>query len=322
MKHHSRSDYNTVSGGSESRGLVLCDKNDRKDKRYYSLLLYADVAELRSTSPDQKRDIRKTSPGTRKEITSFTRKSRNNMLLQLAKARNTDRGLFISLTYPDTVAFMPSFDRTTIKRDIATLRKRIERKFPNAWALWRLEFQRRKSGRFEGELAPHFHLLLFGVLDDLAELRRWLRAAWYEIAHAGDEHQGRAAIQIDTMKNRRHAVTYAAKYAAKINSDDDNLSDWIGGKLPGRWWSIFGAIDQEPAYHVVLDYESFVRMKRVVRGWLKHRNRRYCEKIHNLRDTFSMFVFGLGDLSEGQQKRDRPPPLIRAVDLVNFLQEV
>jgi hypothetical protein len=41
--------------------------------------------------------------------------------------------------------------------------KRLLRVCPEAAGFWRIEWQSRKSGRYEGKLFPHFHLLVWGL---------------------------------------------------------------------------------------------------------------------------------------------------------------
>jgi hypothetical protein len=44
-----------------------------------------------------------------------------------------------------------------------TFTKRLLRVCPSAAGFWRIEWQSRKSGRYEGKLFPHFHLLVWGL---------------------------------------------------------------------------------------------------------------------------------------------------------------
>jgi len=301
-----------------SHGLVLSAKNGRTETHEYELLVFADMIELKAR---RKHNLKKASAFTskRKPITKFTRKSRNNLLRRLGKARNTDRGLFITLTYPDSVLFNSEQNGQTVsrlsvlktKQHIASLRKRIERMFPDTWTLWRLELIPRKSGTFSGELAPHFHLLHYGNLHEIAFLRRWFKHAWYEIAHDGDEHKGKAGTQLDTIDNKRHAYKYTSKYLAKETSEE--IEVWLkGGDRPGRWWGVFGNYDGTPAYRIRLDRLGFIKVKRTIRGYLNSSSRFYSRRLSRVKPDASVFVFGLGDCSEGQEHNPNAPPIVRA----------
>jgi hypothetical protein len=71
---------------------------------------------------------------------------------------------FVTLTLPDDV-----FDDScttfakTAKLCLDALLKRLRRVCPSATGFWRIEWKARKSGRYEGKLFPHFHLLLWGL---------------------------------------------------------------------------------------------------------------------------------------------------------------
>lgn len=71
---------------------------------------------------------------------------------------------FVTLTFPDAV-FDDDASRfaKTAKLCLDTFFKRLRRVAPQAAALWRLEWQSRKSGLHEGKLVPHFHLLVWGL---------------------------------------------------------------------------------------------------------------------------------------------------------------
>jgi hypothetical protein len=43
--------------------------------------------------------------------------------------------------------------------------KRLRRAVPGVACLWRIEWQDRKTGKFEGRLCPHFHLLVWGLCE-------------------------------------------------------------------------------------------------------------------------------------------------------------
>lgn len=71
---------------------------------------------------------------------------------------------FVTLTVPDDV-FLDSVSEfakvAKIWKDNFT--KRLQRVCPTAAGFWRIEWQARKSGRHEGKLFPHFHLMVWGL---------------------------------------------------------------------------------------------------------------------------------------------------------------
>ena len=81
------------------------------------------------------------------------------MMDVLAKVDYAQVPLWLDLTYPDQ--FPTSCD--VWKNHLELFFKRLKRRFPKSSAIWKLEFQTRKSGANQGKIAPHFHLLLWGV---------------------------------------------------------------------------------------------------------------------------------------------------------------
>jgi len=71
---------------------------------------------------------------------------------------------FQTLTLPDESFCddVPQFAREA-KQYLDAYLKRLRRMVPGAACLWRIEWKERKSGRYEGRLAPHFHLLVWGL---------------------------------------------------------------------------------------------------------------------------------------------------------------
>ena len=97
--------------------------------------------------------------GTRGQVKQFSDASRLRLMRKLARIRSDALPVFITLTYPD--AFIREPKRW--KRDLDAFVKRVRRFFPGACGFWKLEMKARQSGRNVGQLAPHFHILLWGV---------------------------------------------------------------------------------------------------------------------------------------------------------------
>lgn len=111
--------------------------------------------------------------GKRGRCKGFSFGSRRRMLdrlnsVSVAAALPT----FVTLTLPDDVFNddVSSFAKTA-KVWMDAFIKRLVRVSPSASGFWRIEWQSRKSGKYEGKLVPHFHLLVWGLserrLDDL-----------------------------------------------------------------------------------------------------------------------------------------------------------
>jgi hypothetical protein len=79
-------------------------------------------------------------------------------------SKSTSLPDFVTLTFPDD-CFRDSVTDFAkhAKQLLDTWLKRLKRVAPQAAGFWRLEWQSRKSGRYEGKLFPHFHLMMWGL---------------------------------------------------------------------------------------------------------------------------------------------------------------
>lgn len=184
--------------------------------------------------------------GQRGVIHTFSRASRLRLLRQVAKIRRDAAALFITLTYPDEFPNAPA----RWKRDLKTFAERLKRYKRDASFIWRLELQTRKSGKNSGKLAPHYHLIMYGMLEkdsfDIDEFRLWLSASWYATVASKDEKHLRAGTNCTEMRSWRGAMNYAAKYLGKI---DDNIEI----KGVGRYWGVYFRNNLPEAEKVELD---------------------------------------------------------------------
>lgn len=270
------------------------DVSPTKDDQTFSVTVYADLTKVKANQTGAVgTDAVRGLQSVRGIIRGFSRKSRKRLLEKVAMVRDVSGGHFVRLSYPDEV--LPR-DPKQVKRDIANLRKRLKRRYPDMGGLWRMEFQDRKSGKHFGQLHPHFHLPIFGIDDNDVTWRLWLRDAWYEIVGSGLEKHRLNGTHSAPIKNRRHAMAYAAKYAAK---ESGTLFDRETGEIleVGRFWASFGKLDLSPSVIVRVTYQEFLELRRLVRGWMKSRNRKYARAMSRLSDLVGFSAFGLGDAS-------------------------
>lgn len=274
----------TDGGGQDERaegaGLVQSHISDREPTVEGTVMVYADLTKVHLPGGEQ------VGGGKRGACTGFTAQSRKRLLEQLAKCRNCNSGLFVTLTYPGEY----SFDPRRWKRDLATFRKRLLRIQPNCGAFWRLEFQKRG--------APHFHLLIFNQTASARRLRQWIKLAWYQIVGSGDERHYKAGTQVDLITSRKHAMCYASKYAAKTSdqdvADQEALAHLRG---VGRVWGTFGNLDFEEAMIFTVTPEQAVELKRMVSRWMASKKSKFSRRLARSRCGVGFSAFGLGDLS-------------------------
>lgn len=208
---------------------------------------------------------------TRGCVTQFSAKSRRRMLRRFATVDRTalSRSLLVTLTYPRSFPV----ESSTFKRHFHTFSVRLRRTFPNSSAIWKLEFQQRG--------APHYHLIVMGV-PFLA--RQWLSRVWFEIVGSGDERHRLAGTQVQRCKSTRKALSYAAKYVAKVSAGEAPSS-------PGRFWGVIGRqslASSESHWH--LDRRGYSRLSRAIRNLAHSRRRVPSQRRYN-----ASWIFCRGD---------------------------
>jgi len=88
--------------------------------------------------------------------------------------------------YPDS---FPLY-REDYKGHLEAFCDRMQRRWPGVAIIWKLEFKERQSGKNKGKIAPHYHLLVFGVpwrfrfKEERGEFARLRRVR----VHEGGEH--------------------------------------------------------------------------------------------------------------------------------------
>lgn len=207
------------------------------------------------------------------------------MLERLAMFRDCEQGWFVTLTYPGSF----EYSWQECKAHLAAFRKRLLYYCPSARALWRMETKRRKSGQSEGELAPHYHLLIFGVNPlSLPKFRAWVSEVWSEIANYHDRNVPVLRTEVEEIRSHRHAVGYAGKYLAKVDMDEDAGF--------GRYWGTFGHFDSTASTVIHITGQHLLTFRRYVRGWLKSRGKhRIARMFGAIREDYGFSVFGIGD---------------------------
>jgi hypothetical protein len=165
---------------------------------------------------------------------------------------------FVTLTFPDLFP-----DQKTAKRKLDTLFKRWKRRWPNSSAIWRMEVIDRKSGANKGQVAPHFHLLVWGEFDGEQAARDW-----FEVNGGSEYAHLRHGTKAEPLKSWKGAVHYCAKYCAK--KDDSFESE-------GRVWGVHNRTalpeDRVPV-RVPLSPRQAFAFRRLVRRRLRSQSSR------------------------------------------------
>jgi hypothetical protein len=180
-------------------------------------------------------------------------------MLNFVNSINKDRlgtpPLLITLTYPDR---FPTDKATWTEHFNRRFRRRLARRFPGAAAIWRKEFDPRKSGQNAGKWAPHFHLLLF-VDAEPSELYEWLSRAWFESCdYICDDHL-RSGTRVERVRSWDRAMRYMAKRQGEVEQLEEHVPS------PGRPWGKWNA-DALPIeeQHDRISYCQGIRLRQVL----------------------------------------------------------
>jgi len=169
-------------------------------------------------------------PGRRKSILGFSPSARLRLLRTMATVywEGVGPSLFITLTYPDS-----HIDRTmqTRTQDRSRFFRDMENYLGKEFgAVWRVEWVTRKSGSRKGTMAPHVHLIVFGLryipYQTVNKLWRGVLAV-----------DGALRTDVRRIKGQRDVAKYVAKYAAKAEVDRSLvIASYLN--TTGRHWGI------------------------------------------------------------------------------------
>ena len=186
--------------------------------------------------------------GGKRGKAKFSNASRKRLLHKTAKTDRKNIPLLVTLTYPES---WPG-DWKIWKKHLKNLSKRLQRRFPESGAAWKMEPQKRG--------APHFHLLVWGV--KFSWLYAFIALNWYQIVGSGDEKHLSAGTRVEIARHSRGSKSYFAKYLGK------NEGVWIEGV--GRYWGFFGNIPWADEFQFPASNSVAVQMMRYQRRFMQH----------------------------------------------------
>jgi hypothetical protein len=242
-------------------------KSSHQPSAYVSSAVGGSVSTLSFENPKTSNQLSPPSPplrhgrGIRDRVRGFSRESRTNLLRRLAsinrRAFRTFKGrmIFVSLTYPHEYPEDPE----VCKNHLKALRRRLQRKFGDFAAFWRMGIQKRG--------AWHFHLLLFmgPSIGSMGELRRFFSSSWYEVTGRVSEGHFCAGTRVEAVKKWKQATSYAERYMAKPEEFPEGLKTgriwgvWNENLLPVQWEKV--EVSLRDAYKIRRIYRKLAKRK-------------------------------------------------------------
>lgn len=232
----------------------------------------------------EKRSKDRARGGEKGKCKGFSRRSRKEMMYQIGRMDLNAMGkpLFGTLTYPAVY----SDDPKRWKRDLDVLRRWIDRKWPEAVFLWRIEPQKRG--------APHYHFLIWdgpvGVVkskelmggktvywmpkcQENEKLWGLFGETWARIVGGGvmDFVHAQRGTRLEVVQTENGVVFYVSKYMSKAEKESGFADlEW------GRPWGIRGRKRVKWRKEVTYQFSDrvFYQVRRVMRKWLEKKMRR------------------------------------------------
>jgi len=117
--------------------------------------------------------------------------------------------VFVTMTLPDGAWNKWQPRLTDLRhRFFRATEKHLQVKVP---IVWRIEWEVRQSGRYQGQLRPHWHMMMPGV-------------RWYDQCEATEllrpilKYGGVIDLKVERISSKKQAAVYIAKYVAKKSS--------------------------------------------------------------------------------------------------------
>jgi hypothetical protein len=220
---------------SEKRKGLSIAHTERKSK----VISPDDIPKVKIWSKGSLIKVRRQGPfdaiggGPKTEIKGLSRKARINMFQHICMVERDTEFVLVTLTYPGK-----SFeeDPRVWKEQLNKFAKRLQYAYPKVSGFWRLELKRRKSGEMVGKVAPHYHLLIYGV--DYFELLKYVPGAWWEVVGSKDNDHLVAGTRIERPRSPEGAKWYVAKYVSKEDNEQELYQEIQKIGHVGRMWGM------------------------------------------------------------------------------------
>jgi hypothetical protein len=221
--------------------------------------------------------------GRRGEIVPWTRPSRRHLRLTMNRViweRHSAAWVVVTLTLPGSDVAV-CMDGVQVKRWLRSWLKRWHRRFGWCPYAWKLEFQ--------GRGAAHFAVVLpitsaHAMPSNLAQLRRWVARAWWEVVGSGAATHLQAGTQTSLIRHVSALSSYMVGEFVKGRKSKEYQHVVPGDyRKVGRWWYVSPQLcepwsewaqDERTAYRTRRVLTRLVRSPGYARAAVRARRRR------------------------------------------------
>lgn len=224
---------------------------------------------------------------SRGKVGTFSIKSRIRLLQTFGQIREPIH-YWIDLTFTDSALRGKSSQEISVfaSEKMRVFGQWLKRRFPHAWAIWKREWQPRKSGSLIDLLCPHYHLFLNGIDEDD---KYKIIQKWVDNTGVQDEDRVKALLVAFHKKSSRRITSQkqAQRYVTKYGSKNTEAI--------GRSWGKIGNVPLEEGIEVKLTFKQRIKVRRILRAYTKrtqakNKNKRFKLTNRLKTDDFEGFI--------------------------------
>ena len=235
--------------------------------------------------------------GRRGEVRPWSKASRRRLREALHRvnwSRHSSAWVVVTLTLPGNDVEMCRDGRVT-RRWRRAFVKRWWRSFGPGVYAWKQEFQGRGAVHF-AVVMPCPSNALAQPSAQLAELRRWVGRAWFEVVGSGSTAHLRAGTNVELIRDVRRLSTYIVGEVVKGRKSKEYQHVVPGDFVHvGRWWGVSrGLCEPWSAPWVQSERHAYAVRRVLTRSVTSRIHRRIVERQRRKRVS-SMTVFVKGD---------------------------
>lgn len=255
---------------------------DTQPSIHHQFIVYPGMTEIKRPISGL-RGGRHESNAKRGKITRFSRKSRVAMKKFQCKIATPWHFRF-EPTYPDDVMEDKTMEERALKfsHDINLLKKFIERHYPDMWALWKKEYERRKSGALQDQYCPHGHFVMQHkgwMENDERYITAFIDIANHWIKIIGTKRDKEKAIAVIFNKKSYGYLggegydAYMSKWSSYISKETSKIVGEEGSSI-GRVWGHIGNIELSIGQEIDITDGQILLAQRTLRRYLRSTQKR------------------------------------------------